>query len=85
MGSDTNLMVKAKIACKSTASQEFSFVPLPRLLIESLLADAAWCRLYSQGWSIHPAWLPFQARLLCTMLDEQHTGLAAKWHLHYLT
>lgn len=58
MGSDTNLMVKAKIACKSTASQGFGFVQLPRLLIKSLLADTAWRRLYSQEWSIHTAWLP---------------------------
>lgn len=54
MGSDTNLMVKAKIACKSTASQGFSFVRLPKLLIKTLLADTAWRRLYSQG-SSHPA------------------------------
>lgn len=58
MGSDTNLMVKATIVCKSTTSQGLSFVQLPRSLIKSLLADTAWCGLYSQEWGIHPAWLP---------------------------
>lgn len=58
MDSDINLMVKATIVCKSTASQGFSFVQLSRLLIKSLMADTARRRFYSQKWSIHPAWPP---------------------------
>lgn len=48
MGSDTNLMVKAKMACKSNGLPWFSFVRPPGPLIKSLLDDTAWRRLYSQ-------------------------------------
>lgn len=70
MGSDTNLMVKAKTACKSTASQGFSFVLLLRSLIKSLLANAAWRRsTVGSGAFIAPG---FQSG--SSPLDEQPKG-----------